>query len=193
MQMGFNNDVPYRDLVLHIQTEDHGLATKKVTSHVFRGGQILDSKTVSYADEIASFTDDVARNDRIRAFMKGLHRHLYKRIHSGMYDEALGLEPVKKAEAAGPSIEDAIEIPSEHLESAGFSVVGEMHALGEQYDANSRGEVLEDFEPQASDAWLGDAATPPSDDAIQYADARAYQGIARDHGLADALLEALGA
>ena len=192
MQMGFNNDVPYRGLVLHIQTEDHGLATMKVTSHVFRGGQILDSKTVSYANEVADFTDDVARNERIRVFMKGLHRHLYKRIHAGHYDEALGLEPRTAAE--GPTVADEpIEIPSEHLESAGFEVVGELEDLGAVYAAKSRGEVLDDFEPQGSDAWLGDAAKPRTDDAIQYADARAFQGIARDNGLADALREALGA
>jgi hypothetical protein len=83
MQMGFNNDVPYKNIVVHIQTEDHGLGSKKITSQVFFNGAILASKTVSYEQEIVPFPQPEARDERIRAMMKALHRHFYKLIHAG--------------------------------------------------------------------------------------------------------------
>lgn len=200
MQMGFNNDVPYKGATLHIQTEDHGLNAKKVTSHVFRGGAILDSKTVSYEDEIASFDDPQQRDERIRAFMKALHRHFYKRIHAGEYDELLDLdapaETAPEASDVDPGESAAgLSSPEAHLVAEGFEIAGDHEELGELYDAHSRGEPLDDFEPLSSEAWLGDAATPSADDhdPVAYGDRRAWRGVDEDEDLGAFLREALGA
>lgn len=147
MQMGFNNDVDYKGLVVHIQTEDHGLKSKKITSQVFHGGAILESKTVSYEKDIAAFTDDESRDDRIRLMMKALHRKFYKRIHEGLYDESLPIGEVRVS-ADHLTVKDdddpvALDTPGELLAGEGFSVAGAQADMAAEYAKKSRGEHLE--------------------------------------------------
>ena len=158
MQMGFNNDVDYKGLVVHIQTEDHGLRSKKITSQVFIGGAILESKTISYEEDIASYDDDAARDERIRKLMKALHRKFYQRIHEGLYDENL---PIGEERASAAHLvvkhdddEPALSTPNAHIEGEGFGVAGAQADMAEEYAKKSRGEHLEEFEP----GQLGDVA-----------------------------------
>lgn len=141
MQMGYNNDVPYKALTLHIQTEDHGLPSAKVTSHVFFSGAILESRTRSYAEEIARLADDTEREEYIRKFMKAMHRSFYKRIQDGVFDARLPLKGVAPVavEPIGALVDDALDTPVELLETEGFDVAGELHELGETYALHSRG------------------------------------------------------
>lgn len=159
MQMGFNNDVEYKGLTLHIQTEDHGLSAMKITSQVFRGGAIVDSKTMSYVKEVDGMEDE-ARDEKIRAIMKALHRKFYQRIHEGIYDAQLPLEeaPAAPDEAPAPepeeppveapSEEPGLDVPTEMLAAEGFAVAGEMETLGKAYEEQSRGAPMTDFEPE---------------------------------------------
>jgi hypothetical protein len=94
MLMGQNLDVSYRGKVVHIQTEDLGRNVAKVMTQVFHSGAILDSKTVSYADEIAKFEDVGQQNDHIRQLMLRLSKWFHKSIHSGAYDAKLKLAPL---------------------------------------------------------------------------------------------------
>ena len=118
MLMGFNNDVGYRGLTVHVQTEDHGLEGKKgkkITTQVFRSGAILESITLSYADEIEGL-EGKEREDIIKKKMKTMHKQAFINIKNGKYDERLGLPPreatedAKKAEAKK---EEAAETPEE--------------------------------------------------------------------------------
>ncbi len=167
MQMGFNNDVEYKRLTLHIQTEDHGLPAMKITSQVFLGGAIVDTKTMSYEGEIDGLEDE-PRDERIRAIMKGLHRKFYQRIHEGIYDEKLPITNEAQAEADAAAAVDApaaapakpvapvaaessdvgLEVPTDMIEAEGFTVAGEHAELGADYEANSRGAPMVDFEPE---------------------------------------------
>ncbi|MFT4703064.1 MAG: hypothetical protein ACI81R_000752 [Bradymonadia bacterium] len=169
MQMGFNNDVDYKTLTLHIQTEDHGMRSKKITSQVFYSGAILESKTMSYADDIDAIEGTAAQEERIRHLMKALHKKFYQRIHQATYDEHLPL-------------------PDEAFASA-----GSQSSLGEKLVAEkSRGEVLpekhlvEEFEPAASAELFGEAGLPllPSDEP-------AWRGAHDAPGFGALLLEAL--
>ena len=153
MQMGFNNDVDYKGLVVHIQTEDHGLRSKKITSQVFHGGAILESKTISYEEDIASYDDDGERDERIRKLMKALHKKFYQRIHEGLYDESLPLGE-ERVSADHLTVKDddaepALETPAEMLGEDGFAVAGAHAGMAEEYAKNSRGEPvdLDSFEP----------------------------------------------
>ncbi|MCB9506270.1 MAG: hypothetical protein H6698_00060 [Myxococcales bacterium] len=148
MQMGFNNDIEYKQLTVHIQTEDHGLGSKKITSQVFFSGAILDSRTISYANEIAAIEDDAARDERIRLLMKAIHKKFYKKIHDGDYDEKLpiGAPPTPAAPHLSVRSSDSevgLNVPAEVLAQEGFAIAGEQAALGEAYDAGSRGERLD--------------------------------------------------
>ena len=106
MLIGFNNDVEYRELVFHIQTEDHGERDGNISTMIFHKGQIIDLKKVPYSDLIDSHEDTEEREHAIRKRMVGMHRQLYKRLFSGLYDQVVGLEP---------SIEE-IDVSSEDFE-----------------------------------------------------------------------------
>ncbi|MEZ5252208.1 MAG: hypothetical protein R2713_24250 [Ilumatobacteraceae bacterium] len=173
MQMGFNNDVEYRGLTVHIQTEDHGLRSKKITSQVFFSGAIVDSRTVSYEAEVADIADDSARDEQIRRLMKGLHRQFYRRIHAGEYDDRLPIEGDTPAE---PKPEDEAVVEE-------FRVAGEHHELGDAYAAHSRGPAMSSAELMAD---------------IVFSPERAWRGLDEsaqsiEHDAVAALLEALGA
>jgi hypothetical protein len=173
MQMGFNNDVDYKGLVVHIQTEDQGLKTKKITSQVFIGGAILESKTISYEKSIATYTDDASRDERIRTLMKALHRKFYLRIHEGLYDESLpiGEERVFAAHLTVKHDDDepALSTPDVHIGEEGFGVAGAQAEMAAEYAANSRGEPLDDFEPaQLVDVAAHTAAAAESMDAAGF-------------------------
>lgn len=153
MQMGFNNDVQYRDLVVHIQTEDHGLTSKKITSQVFFSGAILESRTISYESEIESIEDPAARDERVRAIMKALHRKFYQRIQAGAYDVQLPLEPARRGSASHVAVqagEAGLETPEDLLADAGFELAGEQASLGSAYDLQSRGEAMASEELRAA-------------------------------------------
>lgn len=173
MQMGFNNDVEYRGLTVHIQTEDHGLRSQKITSQVFFSGAIVDSRTVSYEAEIADVEDDSARDEQIRRMMKALHRQFYRRIHAGEYDDRL---PVEGEGPAEPAAEDEATVES-------FRVAGEHSSLGATYDAHSRGPAMSSAELMADIVFSPDRAWRGLDDGAAAIEREAVA----------ALLEALGA
>jgi hypothetical protein len=54
---GFNTDVTYRGLVLHVQTEDKGRDNPLIETLVYRGGEILGSRRLPYTDLLAGAGD----------------------------------------------------------------------------------------------------------------------------------------
>lgn len=103
MQMGFNNDVEYRGLTVHIQTEDLGRHQAKIMTQVFYGGAILEAKTVSYQEELDQIQDPKACVERIRLLMRALHKQAYRRLHDGAFDARL---PLGKSPGAGATTEE---------------------------------------------------------------------------------------
>ena len=72
-QVGFNNNVKYKGLVFHIQTEDSGLDKPHIITHLFAdGGRVIKSHKRSYAASVTR--DDVAAF--VRALMKGQHMEM---------------------------------------------------------------------------------------------------------------------
>jgi hypothetical protein len=90
MQMGKNNDIAYRGLTIHIQTEDLGLGACRAMSQIFFSGQIIETRTASYAERIEGL-GDAERDDFIRRFIAGMHRDCYRRLTAGSYDDRLPL------------------------------------------------------------------------------------------------------
>lgn len=111
MLMGNNVDISRRGKTVHIQTEDLGRGVMKIMTQVFVSGAILDTRTVSYAGEIAKYEAEERQNEVIRKMMLALGRHFMKQIHAGMYDEKLGLPPMSELEIAEaqrpPALTDA--------------------------------------------------------------------------------------
>lgn len=85
-QVGFNNNVKYKGLVFHIQTEDSGLDKPHIITHLFAdGGRVIKSHKRSYASSVAR--DDVA--PFVRALMKGQHMEMAIFLRTGRFDPVI--------------------------------------------------------------------------------------------------------
>jgi hypothetical protein len=85
-QVGFNNNVKYKDHVFHIQTEDSGLDKPHVITHLFAdGGRVIKSHKRSYAEAVAS--PDVVT--QVRALMKGQQLEMALGLREGRFDEII--------------------------------------------------------------------------------------------------------
>jgi len=82
MITGYNTDVRYGGFVLHVQTEDKGTSNPCIESLVYHGGQVVAAKRASYADLLASGSQD----DAIIALMDRQHRTLIEAIKGGELD-----------------------------------------------------------------------------------------------------------
>lgn len=85
MITGHNTDVPYGDVVLHVQTEDKGQSNPLIESLIYFGGQVVVATRASYADLLR----DAKGEDAIIAFMDHQHRSMIEAIQSGKFDEKI--------------------------------------------------------------------------------------------------------
>ncbi len=85
-QVGFNNNVKYKDHVYHIQTEDSGLNKPHVITHLFAdGGRIIKSHKRLYASEVSR--PDVTMY--VRALMKGQQMEMIISLRDGKFDQVI--------------------------------------------------------------------------------------------------------
>jgi hypothetical protein len=85
-QVGFNNNMKFRDQVFHVQTEDSGLDKPHVITHLFAdGGRVIKSHKRTYASEVSR--DDVSAF--VRALMKAQHMEMVLMLREGKFDEIL--------------------------------------------------------------------------------------------------------
>jgi pSer/pThr/pTyr-binding forkhead associated (FHA) protein len=85
-QVGFNNNVKYKDVAFHVQTEDSGLKLPHIITHLFAdGGRIIKSHKRMY-------TEHVERSDVgpfVRALMKAQHMEMVAMLRGGKFDEII--------------------------------------------------------------------------------------------------------
>ena len=176
MQIGFNNDVDWEGERFHIQTEDLGLSTGKITSQVFRGGAIVDTVSVSYLEHIENIEDPDTRDEEIRKRMRTLHKLCFRHIKANKYTSDAPDEPVELVE---PESDDVESIDMEHTtetpaldldegneasEIDGFAVAGGQEELGDVVDEKSRGEPIAlDDEPEPASKAKGASARKKKD------------------------------
>jgi hypothetical protein len=85
-QVGFNNNVKYRNQTFHIQTEDSGLDKPHVITHLFAdGGRVIKSHKRSYAESVRRA--DVAQY--VRQLMKGQQLEMALALREGKFDEII--------------------------------------------------------------------------------------------------------
>jgi hypothetical protein len=85
-QVGFNNNMKFRDQVFHIQTEDSGLDKPHIITHLFAdGGRVIKSHKRSYATEVSR--PDVS--PYVRALMKAQHMEMVLMLREGKFDDVL--------------------------------------------------------------------------------------------------------
>src|SRR5579859_421707 len=85
-QVGFNNNVKYKNATFHIQTEDSGLDKPHVITHLFAdGGRVIKSHKRTYAEHVRR--DDVAMF--VRQLMKGQQLEMALSLREGKFDEII--------------------------------------------------------------------------------------------------------
>jgi hypothetical protein len=85
-QMGFNNNIKFRDQVFHVQTEDSGLDQPHIITHLFAdGGRVIKSHKRSYAEAVTRA--DVA--DYVRGLMKSQHLEMVLLLREGRFDAVI--------------------------------------------------------------------------------------------------------
>ncbi|HEY2517235.1 MAG TPA: FHA domain-containing protein [Polyangiaceae bacterium] len=131
-QVGFNNNMKFRDQVFHVQTEDSGLDKPHIITHLFAdGGRVIKSHKRTYASEVSRA--DVSAY--VRALMKQQHMEMVLMLREGKFDEILagkrigGMELLTEAPnvdvrkiSKGKKEPDELASPAEQIARAQFKV-----------------------------------------------------------------------
>ena len=81
MITGFNTDVKYRGVVYHVQTEDKGTANPLIETLIYKGGEILGSRRLPYAN-LAKRGDEPA----ITKLMEDQHKAMILEVKRGRFE-----------------------------------------------------------------------------------------------------------
>ncbi|MEO8902660.1 MAG: FHA domain-containing protein [Polyangiaceae bacterium] len=85
-QMGFNNNIKFKEMVFHVQTEDSGLDQPHIITHLFAdGGRVIKSHKRLYAEHVAR--TDIA--EYVRSLMKAQHLEMVMFLRNGSFDGVL--------------------------------------------------------------------------------------------------------
>lgn len=115
--LGYNHNVLYRGLVFHVQTEDSGLLSPHLFTHLFYGGTIISTRKLVY--------DAGSAEDAIKGLMQSQHKIVLKDLKKGAFDDKIdvylkdveGLLPrTSAATAAAPAAATPEETPIPQVE-----------------------------------------------------------------------------
>ncbi|HET7747061.1 MAG TPA: hypothetical protein VFM29_07145 [Vicinamibacteria bacterium] len=81
MITGFNTDVKYKGVVYHVQTEDKGVGNPLIETLIYKGGEILGSRRLPYADLVTP-GDEPA----ITRLMEDQHKGMIMEVKRGKFD-----------------------------------------------------------------------------------------------------------
>lgn len=84
--VGFNNNVRYRGMRFHIQTEDSGVSKPHIITHLFAdGGYVIKSVRTDYSE----YVDRPDRPTLIQRLMREQHRAMALDLRDGRLDETI--------------------------------------------------------------------------------------------------------
>ncbi len=90
-QMGFNNNIRFREQVFHVQTEDSGLDQPHIMTHLFAdGGRVIKTHKRTYEAQV--HRPDVA--ELVRELMKAQHLEMVMMLRDGKFDAILAGQAV---------------------------------------------------------------------------------------------------
>jgi hypothetical protein len=79
--LGYNHNVRYRGLVFHVQTEDSGVASPHLFTHLFHKGVIVSTRKLVY--------DAGSAEESIKSLMQAQHKAVLKDLRRGHYDDKI--------------------------------------------------------------------------------------------------------
>jgi len=87
--LGYNNNVRHRGQVFHIQTEDSGVNSPRIMTHLFAdGGRIVKSTRTDYSEHLGSGK----MVEIVKRLMKEQHKAMFVELRSGALDARIGFE-----------------------------------------------------------------------------------------------------
>jgi len=78
---GYNHNVRYRGLIFHVQTEDSGLQSPHLFTHMFYGGVIISTRKLVY--------DAGSAEDAIKGLMQSQHKVVLRDLKRGLFDDKI--------------------------------------------------------------------------------------------------------
>ena len=78
---GFNTDVKYKGLVYHVQTEDKGSVNPLIETLIYKGGEILASRRLPYAELVR----DTNTESAISRLMEDQHKAMILEVKRGRF------------------------------------------------------------------------------------------------------------
>jgi hypothetical protein len=79
--LGYNHNVRYRGLVFHVQTEDSGVSTPHLFTHLFHHGVIVSTRKLVY--------DAGSAEESIKSLMQAQHKAVLKDLRRGHFDDKI--------------------------------------------------------------------------------------------------------
>ncbi|HEU0031024.1 MAG TPA: hypothetical protein VFQ53_10365 [Kofleriaceae bacterium] len=79
--LGYNHNVRYRGLVFHVQTEDSGVLSPHLFTHLFHAGVIVSTRKLVY--------DSGSAEDSIKSLMQAQHKAVLKDLRRGHFDDKI--------------------------------------------------------------------------------------------------------
>jgi hypothetical protein len=154
-QIGFNNNIRAKDQVFHIQTEDSGLNSPHVVTHLFAdGGRVVKSHKRIYAAAIDTEADIGAY---VRQLMKAQHLEMVFALRDGQFDEILAGKAVGGLEV----LEHYPDVDMAKLGAGKGQAAQARVAQAQAQTAQSKtAEVAQQGEPAGSSMAAGAPVTP---------------------------------
>jgi hypothetical protein len=160
---GYNNNVRHRGRIFHIQTEDSGVSSPRIWTHLFAdGGRIVKSTRTDYSEHVGRL-DQV---ELVRNLMKEQHKAMFVALRSGQLDDMIGFDEdslppslptsgvTRVAEEFSPETDRApvrMEVQASVLPpSSGLTSPSSMEALGSPKDEAAPGSVRPSERPYAA-------------------------------------------
>lgn len=99
MLPGYNHNIRYREDVYHVQTEDSGVQNPHIITHLFIGGNIIESRKTSYATLVQA----QGRDEAVVEMMQKQHKGMLKDLIGGQLDHKIVDRSKNAATLDGPA------------------------------------------------------------------------------------------
>ena len=156
--LGYNNNIPYKGNVYHVQTEDSGSKRPHVFTHLFAdGGRIVKTMKTSYAHFIGAEN----LTEKVRALMREQHKAMVISLRDGDLDILIeeGRAEIEEREAPSTTPPPPAEVePAEEV--AASKPIDLLERAADQDDRQFIREIEELVPPKDG---KGKPKRPPSD------------------------------
>lgn len=96
---GYNHNIKYKDDIFHVQTEDSGVEKAHVITHLFIGGNIINTDKQSYAHLL----DNPDWRKKVVEMMQSMHKNMMKGLIKGAYDDRISSRSTGASFLNGPA------------------------------------------------------------------------------------------